>query len=231
MVREKGSKQVLMRNVQQAKFDKTLVPISARVLPASELSDLDFNSFFTHILAHELSHGIGPHTVHGTTTSPRKALKQLYSAIEEAKADVTGLFLLQYLMDRKLIPGGAENERKLYTTFLASTFRTLRFGVHEAHGRGMAIQFRFLLERGAIELRPGGTFAINYARIKPAIADLAHTLLTIEAEGNFDAANRLLEQSVPLPEPMRNALDELKDLPTDIRPTFVTADEILKLHE
>jgi hypothetical protein len=231
VIREKGSKQVLIRNVQQAKFDRTLVPISRRVLPEAELKDLDFPAFFSHILAHELSHGIGPHVVLATGASPRKALKQLYSSIEEAKADVTGLFLLQFLMDRQLIPAGPENERKLYTTYLASTFRTLRFGVHEAHGRGMAIQFRFLYDRGAIEHLPNGTFRVNFAKIKPAIVDLAHALLTIEAEGDFKAADHLLEHALPLPEPMRDALDGLKDLPTDIHPAFVTADEITKLHK
>ena len=225
VVRQKGSKQVLMRNVQMAKFDKTLVPISRRVLESADLTDLDFDSFFTHVLAHELSHGIGPHVVRrpGGDSSPRLELKKLYSAIEEAKADVTGLFLLQYLMDRGLLPGGAERERKLYTTFLASTFRTLRFGVHEAHGKGMAIQFRYLLEHGAVRVSPEGRFAVDFTKIKQAVRELAGVLLTIEAEGNYAAANQLLERSKTLPEPMRKALAGLEDLPTDIEPAFVTA--------
>ncbi len=233
IVRQMGSKQVLMRNVQLAKFDKTLLPISRRVLPASQIADLEFDSFFTHVLAHELSHGIGPHVIHrtGGDTTPRQELKELYSAIEEAKADVTGLFLLQYLMDRNLLPGGADRERKLYTTFLASTFRTLRFGTHEAHGKGMSIQFRFLLEHGAVLARPDGKFSMNPAKMKSAVRELVHQLLTIEAEGNYAAANSLLEKSKTLPEPLQRALAGLADLPTDIEPDFVTASHMSELQE
>ncbi len=107
---------------------------------------MSFEWFFTHILAHELSHGIGPHqiTVNGKASSVRQELRELYSTIEEAKADVTGLFMVQYFFDKGILPGGEENERKLYNTFLASSFRTLRFGITEAHGRGMALQFNYL---------------------------------------------------------------------------------------
>ena len=98
-----------------------------------------------------MTHGIGPHGIQvgGRETTPRQELKELYSAIEEAKADVTGLFMLQYFFDHGMLPGGAESERKLYTTFLASAFRTLRFGLKEAHGKGMAVQFNYLTDRGA----------------------------------------------------------------------------------
>lgn len=103
IIREKGSKRVMLKNVQEAKFQAILQPIAARVLDAEALADLSFDSFFTHILAHELTHGIGPHTVRNS--SPRKELKELYSAIEEAKADICGLFMLQFMFDRKLLPG------------------------------------------------------------------------------------------------------------------------------
>ena len=102
VVREKGSKRVMLKNVQEAKFKSTLEPLAARVLEKSAIADLSFDSFFTHILAHELTHGIGPHTV--GQSSPRKELKELYSAIEEAKADICGLFMLQYMFDHKLLP-------------------------------------------------------------------------------------------------------------------------------
>lgn len=228
VVQRKGSKQVLMRNVQMAKFEKILVAISRRVLAASELANLEFDSFFTHVLAHELSHGIGPHVIHraGGNTTPRQELKELYSAIEEAKADVTGLFLLQFLMDRGLLPGGAAREQKLYTTFLASTFRTLRFGIQEAHGKGMSVQFRFLMERGAFVELGDGKFSVDTAKMKSAVRELDHLLLTIEAEGNYAAAKALLEESKTLPGSLQQALAGLNDLPTDIEPVFVTASSL-----
>src|SRR5712675_2081395 len=110
----------MLKNVQEAKFHSALEPIAKQVLTAAAQSDLSFDSFFTHILAHELTHGIGPHqiTVAGRATTPRQELKDLYSALEEAKADVSGLFMLQYMFDHKLLPGGPDVERKLYTSFL-----------------------------------------------------------------------------------------------------------------
>src|SRR5208283_963567 len=122
VITQKGSKRVMLRNVQQAKFDQTLTPIARRVLPAADRADLSFEAFFTHILAHELSHGIGPHQIGASNV--RQELKELYSAIEEAKADITGLFMLQYMYDHQLLPKTDRSERQLYTTFLASTFRS-----------------------------------------------------------------------------------------------------------
>src|SRR6185312_13087071 len=150
VVQQKGSKRVMLKNIQEAKFKSTLEPISKVVLQPAAQQDLSFELFFTHIVAHELSHGLGPHQikVNGRETNPRLELKELYSAIEEAKADVTGLFALQHLMTQadagKIqmpIPHGADAERQLYTTYLASSFRTLRFGLQDAHAKGMAIQF------------------------------------------------------------------------------------------
>ena len=150
VIQQKGSKRVMLKNIQEAKFASALVPIAARVLTPGAKEDLSFDYFFTHILAHELSHGIGPHQIQvaGRATTPRQELKELYSAIEEAKADVTGLFMLQYLFDHKLMDGPGD-ERQLYTTYLASAFRSLRFGVTEAHGKGMAMQFNYFLDKGA----------------------------------------------------------------------------------
>ena len=151
VVKEKGSKRVMLKNVQDAKFNKTLIPISRVVLDPAEQSALAFDSFFTHILCHELMHGLGPHniTVGGQETTVRKQLKELYSAIEEAKADMTGLWALQYMIDHGIIEKSME--RTLYTTYLASMFRSVRFGITEAHGRGVAMQFNYLTDEGAIK--------------------------------------------------------------------------------
>jgi Peptidase family M49 len=228
VITQKGSKRVMLKNMQEAKFHSTLEPISKRVLQASSQADLNFESFFTHILAHELSHGIGPHqiTVNGRATTIRQELKELYSAIEEAKADVTGLFMLQLLADRKLIPAGPAFERQLYTTFLASTFRTLRFGLKDAHGKGMAMQVNYLTDKGGFVARPDGRFEVNFEKIKPAVRDLDHDLLTIEATGDYARAKRMLDELGVIRPGMQKALNSLSDLPVDIRPVFTTAKEI-----
>ena len=175
VIAEKGSKRVMLKNVQQAKFQQILIPISKKVLVADEQADVSFDAFFTHILTHELCHGLGPHqiTLNGKPTTPREQLKELYSAIEEAKADATGLFALQYMIDHAqaigladILKPDANSEKRLYTTYLASTFRTLRFGVGEAHGKGMAMQVNYLMDKGGFVARPDGTFAVDYTKIK-----------------------------------------------------------------
>jgi hypothetical protein len=155
--------------------------------------------------------------VAGRATTPRQELKELYSAIEEAKADITGLFALEYLFDHKLMDG-PKYERPLYTTYLASAFRSVRFGVTEAHGKGMALQFNYLLAKGAFTVRADGTFAVDVAKMKDGVRDLTHDLLTIEAEGNYAAAKKMLDTLAVIRPEMRRALDGLKDLPTDIDP-------------
>jgi hypothetical protein len=228
VITQKGSKRVMLKNVQEAKFHSTLEPISKRVLAPSSLADLNFESFFTHILAHELSHGIGPHqiTVGGRSTTLRQELKELYSPIEEAKADVTGLFMLQLLADHKLIESGAVFERRLYTTFLASTFRTLRFGLKDAHGKGMAMQVNYLTDKGGFVARSDGRFEVNFGKIKDAVRDLDHELLTIEATGDYAGAKRMLDQLGVIRPPLQKALDGLTGIPVDIEPVFASATQL-----
>jgi hypothetical protein len=228
VVEQKGSKRVMLKNVQEAKFKSVLVPISKRMLPLASQQDLSFDSFFTHILAHEMTHGIGPHGIQvgGRETTARQELKELYSAIEEAKADVTGLFMLQYFFDHGMLPGGAESERKLYTTFLASAFRTLRFGLKEAHGKGMAVQFNYLTDRGAFVKNADGTYQVNFEKVKSAVRDLDRELLTLEAIGNYGAAKKMLDEMGVLRPDLAAALAKLKEIPTDIEPIFVTADAL-----
>jgi len=220
VVHEKGSKRVMLKNVQDAKFRAILTPIAARVLSKADQGHLSFDAFFEHILAHELSHGIGPHQIQvgGRATTPRQELKEIYAALEEAKADVTGLFMMQFLYDHGL-PHSADAERQLYATFLASAFRSVRFGLTEAHGRGIAMQFNYLTDKGAFVAHPDGTFSVDYTKVKPAVRDLAHDLLTLEAQGDYAGAKRMLDTLAVIRPPMQRALDALKDLPTDIDPT------------
>jgi hypothetical protein len=235
VLQQKGSKRVMLKNIQEVKFKATLVPISRVVLGSADQKDVNFDLFFTHIVAHELAHGLGPHQikVSGRDSNPRLELKELYSAIEEAKADVTGLFALQYLMSQAdkgalqmSIPHGPEAERRLYTTYLASSFRTLRFGLQDAHARGMAMQFNFFLDKGAYVAKADGTFSVDLEKIKNAVRDLDHDLLTAEAQGDYNAAKNMLSKYGVIRPEVQRAMERLKSLPTDIEPIFVTADTI-----
>ncbi len=224
VVAEKGSKRTMLKNVQQAKFEKILLPISRVVLSRAHQPQLSFESFFTHILAHELMHGLGPHNikVDGQDTTVRKQLKELSSAFEEAKADITGLWALQYLIDKGVVE--KEMERSLYTTFLASAFRSVRFGINEAHGKGIAMQFNYLTDEGAIEVdEKTGTFSINEAKVKEAVRKLTNEILTIQAEGSYDKAKAMLDKYAVIRPAMKQALDRLQTVPTDIEPVFPLA--------
>ncbi len=233
VIQQKGSKRVMLKNVQEAKFENVLLPIAKRTLTESAAKDVSFEPFFTHILAHELMHGLGPHqiTVNGRATNVREQLKEVYSPIEEAKADVTGLFALQYMMDHakemglaKTLPTGEEAERQLYTTFLASSFRSLRFGLNEAHGKGMAVQFNFYLDHGGFVQHSDGRFSVNLPKMKVAVRELDHDLLTVEAEGDYAGAKKMLDELGVIRPPLRKALDRLQGIPVDIEPIYVTAD-------
>jgi len=224
VVKEKGSKRVMLKNVQDAKFNKTLIPISKVVLDPAEQSALSFDSFFTHILCHELMHGLGPHniSVGGQETTVRKQLKELYSAIEEAKADMTGLWALQFMIDKGIID--KDMERTLYVTYLASMFRSVRFGITEAHGRGVAMQFNYLFDLEAIKFDEAkGTFSVDHAKMKSGVTRLTHDLLTLEAEGSYEKAKNILDTFANIRPPMKQALDRLKDVPVDIEPVFPLA--------
>jgi len=238
VVNQKGAKRVMLKNVQEAKFRSVLLPIARKMLSPSARVDVNFESFFTHIVAHELMHGLGPHQikVDGRDTSPRAELKELYSGIEEAKADITGLFALQYMMDHaqemklsNLLPSDDAAQRQLYTTYLASMFRTLRFGLNDAHGKGMAIQFNYLMDKGAFAQQPDGTFALDLKKFKQGVRDLDHDLLTVEAQGDYAAAKKLQDEMGVVRPALQKSLDGLRAIPTDIDPIFVTADELVPM--
>ncbi len=235
VVQQKGSKRVMLRNVQEAKFKSVLQPIAGHMIAADERKDVAFEPFFTHILAHELMHGLGPHqiTINGRETNPRLELKEVYSAIEEAKADITGLWALGYMMEHAqemklgdVLKSDATARRQLYTTFLASSFRTLRFGTTEAHGKGMALQFNYLLDKGGFVPNPNGTYSVDMDKISGAVSDLTGELLTIEATGDYAKAKDMLTRLGVIRPAVQRRLDVLKDIPVDIAPKFVTADQL-----
>jgi hypothetical protein len=175
---------------------------------------------------HELMHGLGPHniSVNNRATTVRQEMKESYSFLEEAKADISGLFALQYLIDKGVIDKAIE--RSMYTTFLASCFRSIRFGVNEAHGRGIAIQLNYLLDQGGFSVRPDGTFAVNGDLIKAGVTALTRDIMTIQADGDYARATALGERMGVVRPPVQKALERLKDVPVDIEPRFVTAGQL-----
>ena len=225
VIKEKGSKRVMLKNVQDAKFQKVLVPISQVALNAADRSRVAFDAFFTHILMHEVMHGLGPQQVHGGTTGVRLALKDTYGAIEEAKADISGLWALQQLADKGVVSKAIADT--MYTTFLASAFRSIRFGINEAHGKGIALQLNYLLDNGGFVVNADGTFSVDAAKIRQAVADLTRDIMTLQATGDYAGAQALLKKMVVIRPPVQAVLDKLKDVPVDIEPDFVTARRVL----
>jgi hypothetical protein len=227
VLREKGAKRVMLRNNQDAKFRMVLVPISKVTLGPPDQARVSFDAFFTHILMHELMHGLGPHNirVNGRDTTVRQELREASSAIEEAKADVSGLFALQHLVDRGVLDRGYQDT--MYTTFLASIFRSLRFGLDSAHGRGVAVQLNYFLDHGGVAVAADGTFTVDPARIRQNVVDLTRDIMTLQAVGDYQAAKEMLETLGVVRPPVQAVLDRLADVPVDIAPRFVTADGLV----
>ena len=220
-VREiKGSKKVLLKNVMRAKYDGILTPIAGRVLPADAADQISFEAFYQFTLHHELSHGIGPGkiTVDGHETEVRLELRELYSAFEEAKADVLGVYDIFALVDRGVMDGEILNS--LPWTYTAGMFRTTRFGVAEAHGLGMVLQANYLLEKGAVEITDEGRFQPVGDRFRDGFRDLARELLMIQALGDYDAAVVMVERYGKVHPAMDAAIESLRDLPVDVDPSY-----------
>jgi hypothetical protein len=226
-VREaKGSKKVLLKNVMQAKFDKSGRPVAERVFDTSQLSKVAFQPYFDHTLFHELAHGLGPGVItgpDGKRVEARLLIKNLYSTIEECKADVVGLWSLFLALDRKWVT--AYDEDALAATYTALMFRSMRFGLEEAHGGGTAVQWNWLREKGAIVPSGQGRFGFRREKFREAVQSLANELLEIEATGDFERARRLLDRYGKSTPEISSTSAALADIPVDIRPVFVFAGE------
>ena len=217
---EKGSKKVLLKNVMRAKYDAILTPIAGRVLPVDEAELIDFEAFYQFTLHHELSHGIGPGqiTVDGRETEVRLELRDLYSAFEEAKADVLGVYDIYALVESGVM--APEILDSLPWTYTAGMFRTTRFGVAEAHGLGMVLQANFLLEKGAVDLTEDGRFRPVPELFEETFRELANQLLMIQALGDYDAALAMVESYGTVHPAMAAAIEALTDLPVDVDPSY-----------
>jgi hypothetical protein len=229
VVTEKGSKRVMLKNVQEAKFARVLQPIAKVALAPAAQGNVSFNAFFTHILMHELMHGLGPQTVKVGAGGPvRQHLKELHSATEEAKADVSGLFALRFLFDKGKLDATLGDT--MYTTYLASMFRSIRFGINEAHGRGVALQMNYFLDHGGVTVNADGTFQVNADRFKQNAIDLTRDLMTMQANGDYAAAKTMIDTLAVIRPPVQAVLDRLKDVPVDIEPRYVTAQQLEAAH-
>jgi len=226
-VREaKGSKKVMLKNVMQAKFEKILTPIASKVLRPEELDNLSFDAYFKHILMHEVSHGLGPGkiTLKGKETSVSKELKDHYSIIEECKADVLGIYNVLYLIEEGVLDD--ELTGTLFSTNLAGMFRSIRFGIEEAHGGANAIQLNYYLEKNAVTIDDDGLFTVNTRNYRRAVRDLAEKTLMIQAEGDYGEAEKFIEEYAVLKPEVKVALSKLTDIPVDIRPVYSIENEL-----
>ncbi|MGC8928066.1 MAG: dipeptidyl-peptidase 3 family protein [Myxococcota bacterium] len=216
---QKGAKTIMFRNVIDAKFEKILKPIAGQLIDESQTKYVNKDSFFQHALLHELAHPLGANYVvkdkSPTTETVRNALKDKYSTIEEAKADILGLYNLQFFIRKGLIK--PEEEMNAYVTHLASIFRTIRFGATEDHAKGCVIQLYYLMENGGIFYsEKSGRYGVNLDRFRDAIKSLSTYLLTIEATGDYNEASKLIEKMATLKDVERQNLKRLEKLPIDI---------------
>lgn len=226
-VREaKGSKKVMLKNVMEAKFRQSGEPIAKRTLDPSQVGLINFDAYFNFVLFHELSHGLGPGIIKGPDGQKienRLLLKELYSYIEECKADVLGVWAVQYAIQKGLIKEFTNEQ--LHATTAGMAFRSIRFGIDEAHGRGTAVQWNYYREHDAIVPGANGTFKVDMAKMDTAVKSLATELLMIEATGDYARAKALLETYGVKNAEIEAMNKKLEDIPVDITPVFVGAGE------
>lgn len=217
----KGSKKVMLKNVHEAKFEKLLKPIAEVVLEPEQLKHVTFDAFFNHTLMHEMSHGVGPGfiKVNGRDTEVKKELKETYSTIEECKADILGMYNNIFMIEKGVYP--KESEEQIWVTFLAGAFRSMRFGIGEAHGGGNAIIYNYLLEKGGYVYDAGTQkVRVDFEKIYPALKELCNLVLTIQAEGNYQGAKDLIAKYAVNSTSIDVLRKKLEMLPVDIRPVF-----------
>ncbi|MBN2813537.1 MAG: Zn-dependent hydrolase [Bacteroidales bacterium] len=211
----KGSRRVQLKNAIQAKFDNIMVPIAREILAPEHLPDLTFDAFFTNTMFHEIAHGLGPANTISGNGSIREALMEYHTTIEEGKADVVGV----YLIDRLREIGKIElNTRESYTTFVAGIFRSIRFGASNAHGKANLIRYNYFMESGAISRDSLGFYHIHYEKTKEAVHKLSALLLKLQGDGNYQQAEELLKKYATISPLLKADLERIsrKNVPVDI---------------
>ncbi len=222
-VREaKGSKKVMLKNISRAKYEKILTPIADLVLDPAHEQHVNFDSYFGFVLLHELAHGLGPGTItlpDGTKTTVNQVLKTLYSPLEECKADVMGMYNAEFLVQQKYMTRDELN--RMYVVFLPGLFRSVRFGLHEAHGKGNMIQYNWFKDKGAIVHDPAtDRYTVVFEKMPEAARTLTRELCLIQAEGNYQAAESFLNQWGSVPPEVERIVRKLDGIPTDVEPLY-----------
>jgi len=212
---QKGSRRLQLKNAMKAKFDKILVPIADILIEKDQRKYIQFDAFFANTMFHEVAHGLGiKNTINGKGTV-RNALKEKYSAIEEGKADILGLYMVQQLLKK----GELKGDIKMYmTTFMASIFRSIRFGAADAHGIANMIRFNFFKEKGAFTRNEDGTYKVNYDKMNTAIKELSDLLLTLQGDGNYQGVVKLTKEKGMITPQLQQDLDKLSkaNIPVDV---------------
>lgn len=213
---QKGSRKLQLKNAMRAKFDKILVPISEILIDSAQRSHIQFDAFFANTMFHEVSHGMGiKNTITGKGPC-RTALKEQYSALEEGKADILGLYLVTKLANMGELGDVDLNDN--YITFMASIFRSIRFGSASAHGKANLIRFNYFLDRGAFTRMENGTYHVNIEKMKEASTALTQDILKLQGDGDYEVAKAFVEKwTVETPQ-LKADLQRLADagIPKDI---------------
>jgi hypothetical protein len=224
--KEKGAKKVMLRNIIKVKFDVILRPLASRIIDESQLPLLSGDAFFNETLFHELSHSLGPAFTErdGEKVEVRMALGSLYSPLEEGKADVMGAYNILYMIEKGLFP--AEFKNQLLLSYFAGLFRSVRFGVAEAHGKGAAFQINRFLEEGAASIDAAtGRFKVDLAQLEKSITALVKDVCVMQHNGDAKAVEAFLNKYGVMSTPMEAALGKLEGIPVDLRPSYPAAGE------
>jgi len=225
--KEKGTKKIFFKNFMDARVNYIVLPIGKLLMREDQAALASMDGYMAAVIMHEISHGLGPAYARTSTGQAdiRQSLGPIYSGVEEAKADVVGLFALNLLMEKGVMRKEALPE--VYSSYVAGIFRTVRFGVAEAHGRAEMMEFNYLSEQGAITRdRKTGRYIIDYAKMTPAIAALAKELLEIEATGDRNRAEQWFKKYDSMPAELKSALASVKDVPVDIDPVSAFGEQV-----
>ena len=214
---KKGSRRLQLKNVMQAKFDKILMPIAKELIDDDQLAMLNFNAFFENTMFHEVAHGLGiKNTINGKGTV-RTSIKERYGALEEGKADILGLYMVQKLNEQGELKG--EDVRANYVSFLASLFRSVRFGGADAHGRANIAAFNFLQQQGAFTRDSAtGKYRVDFAKFQAGMNALAGKILTLQGNGDYEGVGAFQQQYGTISPELQKDLDRLKSkgIPVDV---------------